>query len=306
VLRVSVINRCNLGCMYCTEHGDDAASLRTIQKSTNLPADELVSIIVELHNLLGLETVRLTGGEPLLYPDLPQIVKGIIQAGVQDISLTTNGLLLDRKATELKDAGLQSVNISLDAIDRDVFFVVNKRDSLDKVLRGIDAAITAGLNVKLNAVILKGINDNQLIPLMDFARSKNIVIRFLEVMAMGHLHKDPWKYFFGQQEMLHTIATKYDFVPITREPASTANYWVTDDNQKFGVIANESSPFCHDCNRLRLDSEGRLFGCLSSNNGIDARYLNQQQLIDALRTALAQKQSLKFIGSELSMLQIGG
>jgi GTP 3',8-cyclase len=306
VLRVSVINRCNLGCMYCTEHGDDAASLRTIQKSSNLPADELVSIILELHRLLGLETVRLTGGEPLLYPDLPQIVKGIIQAGVQDISLTTNGLLLDRKATELKDAGLQSVNISLDAIDPDVFFVVNKRDSLDKVLRGIDAAIAAGLNVKLNAVILKGINDNQVIPLLEFARSKKIVIRFLEVMAMGHLHKDPWKYFFGQQEMLQTIATKYDFVPMTREHASTANYWVTDDNQKFGVIANESSPFCHDCNRLRLDSEGRLFGCLSSNNGIDARHLNQQQLIDALKAALAQKQSLKFIGSELSMLQIGG
>ena len=306
VLRVSVINRCNLGCMYCTEHGDDAAALRTNQKSGNLPAAELSSIIVALHKLLDLETVRLTGGEPLLYPELPEIIKGIIRAGIADISLTTNGLLLDRKADELYEAGLQSVNISLDAIDRDVFFTVNKRDSLDKVLRGVDAAISAGLNVKLNAVILKGINDNQVIPLMEFARSKNIVIRFLEVMAMGHLHKDPWKYFFGQQQILHAIGGNYSFMPMTREAASTANYWITDQNQKFGIIANESSPFCHDCNRLRLDSEGRLFGCLSSNNGIDARNLNKEQLIDALKSALAQKQSLKFIGSELSMLQIGG
>ena len=160
--------------------------------------------------------------------------------------------------------------------------------------------------MKLNAVILKGINDTQVIPLMEYAYSKNIVIRFLEVMAMGHLHQDPWKYFYGQQQILQTIATKYSYRQLTREAASTSNYWITDDQQKFGIIANESSPFCHDCNRLRLDSEGRLFGCLSNNNGIDARNLDREQMIYALKSALAQKQSLKFIGSELSMLQIGG
>jgi cyclic pyranopterin phosphate synthase len=306
VLRVSVINRCNLGCMYCTEHGDDAAALRTNQKSGNLDASGLMSIIQKLHRLLGLETVRLTGGEPLLYPELPLIVRGLVDAGIPDISLTTNGILLNRKAEELKDAGLQSVNVSLDAIDRDVFFAVNKRDNLDKVLAGIDAAIEAGLSVKLNAVILKGINDNQLIPLLEYAWSKDIVIRFLEVMAMGHLHKDPWKYFFGQQEMLQTISAKYPVRSMTREAASTANYWTTTDNRKFGIIANESSPFCHDCNRLRLDSAGRLFGCLSSNNGIDVINASESEMIEALKKALAQKQSLKFVGSELSMLQIGG
>ena len=306
VLRLSVINRCNLGCMYCVEHGDDAAAFRTNQKTNNLSGAELMPVIAQLHELLDLETVRLTGGEPLLYPDLPQIVKGITKIGISDISITTNGLLLDRKASQLKEAGLQSVNVSLDAVDPDVFFMVNKRDSLSKVLNGIDAAIATGLNVKLNAVILKGINDNQVIPLMEYAHSKNIVIRFLEVMAMGHLHQDPWKYFYGQQQILQTIASKYSYRQLTREAASTSNYWITDDHQKFGIIANESSPFCHDCNRLRLDSEGRLFGCLSSNNGIDARNLDREQMIYALKSALSQKQSLKFIGSELSMLQIGG
>ncbi|HSB93319.1 MAG TPA: hypothetical protein VLC28_09390, partial [Flavitalea sp.] len=113
-------------------------------------------------------------------------------------------------------------------------------------------------------------------------------------------------YFFGQQEILHTIASKYPFRALPRQSASTANYWLTDDNQRFGIIANESSPFCHDCNRLRLDSEGRLFGCLSNNSGIDVRNLDREEMIHALESALAQKQSLKFIGSELSMLQIGG
>ena len=134
VLRVSVINRCNLGCMYCTEHGDVAAATRSEQGTANIPAKELVSIIRQLHHLLGLETVRLTGGEPLLYPDLPEIIHGISETGISDISLTTNGVLLDRKAGQLRQAGLKSANISLDAIDRDVFFTVNKRDRLEQVL----------------------------------------------------------------------------------------------------------------------------------------------------------------------------
>ena len=306
VLRVSVINRCNLGCMYCTEHGDDAASLRTNQASGNLEASRLNGIIRQLHEMLGLETVRLTGGEPLLYPDLPLIIQGIADAGINDISLTTNGVLLDRKAHQLKQAGLRSANVSLDAIDRDVFFTVNKRDRLEQVLAGIDAAIAAGIHVKLNAVILKGINDNQVIPLLEYAWSKGIVIRFLEVMAMGHLHHDPWKYFFGQQQILQTISSKYPVTAMSREKASTANYWTTADNRRFGIIANESSPFCHDCNRLRLDSSGRLFGCLSSNNGIDVSNADYTELITALTAALTQKQAVKFIGSELSMLHIGG
>ena len=116
--------------------GDDAAAFRTNQKSNNLPATELIRVINQLHELLDLETVRLTGGEPLLYPDLPLLVKGITRMGIPDISITTNGLLLDRKAKELKEAGLQSVNVSLDAVDPDVFFMVNKRDGLSKVLTG--------------------------------------------------------------------------------------------------------------------------------------------------------------------------
>jgi cyclic pyranopterin phosphate synthase len=232
---------------------------------TFLANGELLQIIARLHGLLGLQTIRLTGGEPLLYPKLHEIVQGIFDTGIEDIKLTTNGMLLDRQAKQLKDAGLRSINVSLDAVDENSFFRINRRDGLKKVLNGIDAAMDAGLEVKLNAVILKDINHDQVLPLLDYASRKGLVIRFLEVMAMGHLHKDPYRYFFGQEEILQEIRKEHTIERLDRDRSATANYWKTSSGVKFGIIANESAPFCHDCNRLRLDSEGRIFGCLSSN-----------------------------------------
>lgn len=306
VLRVSLLNRCNLGCVYCTENADDLRHANAIAGKVYLENSELLNIISGLHKILDLKTIRLTGGEPLLYPKLNEIVKGIFDLGIEDIKLTTNGMLLDRQAALLKEAGLNSINVSLDAVNENAFFRINRRDGLKKVLSGIDAAIEAGMDVKLNAVILKGINDDQVLPLLEYAAEKNVVIRFLEVMAMGHLHKDPYKYFFGQEEILNVIRTQYEVNRMDRLSSATANYWHTDAGFKFGIIANESAPFCHDCNRLRLDSEGKIFGCLSSNDGIDIKNLSEVEVVDALKVALKQKQALKFVGSELSMLHIGG
>lgn len=306
VLRVSLLNRCNLGCVYCTENADDLRHANSIAGKVYLENTELLNIISRLHKILDLQTIRLTGGEPLLYPRLNEIVKGIFDLGIEDIKLTTNGMLLDRQAAQLKEAGLNSINVSLDAVNENAFFRINRRDGLKKVLSGIDAAIDAEIDVKLNAVILKGINDDQVLPLLEYAAGKNVVIRFLEVMAMGHLHKDPYKYFFGQEEILNVVRTKYEVNRMDRVSSATANYWQTDAGFKFGIIANESAPFCHDCNRLRLDSEGKIFGCLSSNDGIDIKSLSEVEVVDALKVALKQKQSLKFVGSELSMLHIGG
>lgn len=306
VLRVSLLNRCNLGCVYCTENADDLRHNNAQVGKAFLANGELLQIIARLHGLLGLQTIRLTGGEPLLYPKLHEIVQGIFDTGIEDIKLTTNGMLLDRQAKQLKDAGLRSINVSLDAVDENSFFRINRRDGLKKVLNGIDAAMDAGLEVKLNAVILKDINHDQVLPLLDYASRKDLVIRFLEVMAMGHLHKDPYRYFFGQEEILQEIRKEHTIERLDRDRSATANYWKTSSGVKFGIIANESAPFCHDCNRLRLDSEGRIFGCLSSNEGIDIRNQDEEGLKAALNIALKQKQTVKFIGSELSMLHIGG
>ena len=304
-LRVSLLSACNLGCIYCTDSEDLAAENKK-QKNGALDSQELATIIQQLHQQLDLEVVRLTGGEPLLSPHLVPLIKEIKDLGITKIKLTTNGFLLERLAKPLKEAGMQSINVSLDAVDEDVFFLMSKRNGVKRILDGIDAALDAGMEVKLNAVLMKGINDNQIIPLLDYTFQRGIIIRFLEVMSMGHLYHNSEKFLVTKDEVLHTIANHYDFMPLIRSASSTANYWKTDQGNVFGIIANESAPFCHDCNRLRLDSHGNIFGCLSSNYPININGVNSEELNQKLALALSHKQKLKFSGSNLSMLNIGG
>src|SRR5436190_6389368 len=185
-LRVSLLSRCNLSCVYCTMGEDEMKENN--QHQHNTPAQQLLQTIQQLHTVLDLETIRLTGGEPLLYHELIPLIKGINAMGIKKIKLTTNGFLLERLAVPMKEAGLQSINVSLDAVDEDVFFLMSKRNNVKKILNGIDAALDAGMEVKLNTVLMKGINEQQIIPLLDYAFERKISIRFLEVMSMGHLH----------------------------------------------------------------------------------------------------------------------
>jgi cyclic pyranopterin phosphate synthase len=303
-LRVSLLNTCNLNCFYCTMGSEeDVVFDHRPQKS----AAFFTVIISRLHENLDLETIRLTGGEPLLYRELPQLISNLRSIGITKISMTSNGYLLARQAAALQSAGLKSINVSLDAMDEVSFYKMAKRKHLDRVLNGIDTALNAGIEVKLNAVIMKGMNEDQIIPLVDYAFSKNIPVRFLEVMSMGHLHHESEKYLFSQQQLLDTIATKYNFNRLPRTASATSNYWQTPAGNTFGIIANNSEPFCSDCSRLRLDAEGNMYGCLSTNHPIamdpnDNDYILQEKL----QLAMSQKQLHHFVGSELSMLQIGG
>ena len=304
-LRISLINSCNLGCVYCTTGSEDAA-LQPPAKSV-YPVDQLLSKVAQLHQQLNLKAIRLTGGEPLLYHDLIPIIEGIDKLGVEEISITTNGFLLSRMAAQLSDAGLKSANISLDAIDEDMFFKISKRKGVHKVLSGIEEAIQHGIKVKINSVIMNGLNDNQIFPLLDYAFERGLPIRFLEVMAMGHLHHKAQDYLYKQDDLLRLIASRYDFVKLSRNTSSTANYWRTSGGNIFGIIANESEPFCGDCDRLRLDSQGNIFGCLSSNTPISIKEVSDAEILQSkLQLAMSQKQEVKFTGSELSMLEIGG
>jgi len=286
--------------------GEDEVKENNIQQHP-VSAEVLLKQVRQLHDVLQLETIRLTGGEPLLYHELIPLIKGIREMRIEKIKLTSNGFLLERLALPLKEAGLQAVNVSLDAVEEDIFFLMSKRNDVQRILNGIDAAISAGLQVKINAVVMKGINENQIIPLLAFAFERNIRIRFLEIMAMGYLHDNADRYLFTQEEILNTIRQQFNVKKIERATASTANYWKTADGKVFGIIANESEPFCHDCNRLRLDSSGNIYGCLSSNHPIAlSQDDNEAALISKLQQAMAQKQAVKFTGSELSMLHIGG
>lgn len=302
-LRVSLLNHCNLGCVYCVA-GDDT-QIAPVHAALSVP--DLLTIIERLHGQLGLSTIRLTGGEPLLYKGLVELIAGIRSMGIQDIKLTTNGFLLERLAAPMKAAGMDSINVSLDAVDEEVFFRMSRRRGADRIIRGIDTAREAGLDVKINTVVMRGLNDSEILPLLDLAFSRNLRIRYLEVMAMGHLFETAGKYLFSQKDILSVIAGHYHFTPLGRKGSATANYWQTENGHVFGIIANESEPFCRDCDRLRLDSEGNIYGCLSSNHPIPlGKEETAREWHTKLQEALAQKQALRFTGSELSMLHIGG
>ena len=306
-LRISLLSKCNFGCSYCTQGLETSGEYKSGPELPVLNLKELIGLVYELHQLLGLRTIRLTGGEPLLYPQLPDLVGELSEMGISQIKLTTNGFLLSRLARLLKGSGLQDINVSLDALDEDVFFLMSRRQHLQKVLEGIDAALEAGIFVKLNAVIMKGINENQLLPLLEYAREKGVVVRFLELMAMGHLYQNSNRHFFSQEQMLDAISNQYPVLKLKRKPGSTANYWRTEQGQVFGIIANNSEPFCSDCDRLRLDSHGNIYGCLSSNDPISILHANDESdFREKLHQALLQKQPINFQGSKLSMMAIGG
>ena len=300
-LRLSLLDHCNFNCSYCTMGGDDIAP------KPQQEVDFFIQRVAKLHQYLKLDSIRLTGGEPLLYHQLASLIHQLKELEIPEITLTTNGFLLAKKASKLKDAGLDSLNISLDAVNELTFQKISKRKKVQEVLNGIETAIKAGLKVKLNAVIMKGINEQEILPLLQYAFNLNIPIRFLELMAMGHLHEQTTAQIFTKNEILSTIAQEYQFTRVIRKTSATANYWQTQEGHFFGIIANESAPFCHDCNRLRMDAKGNLFGCLSSHKSVYMANEDSEELLkQKLQYAMKQKQSLKFTGSSLSMLEIGG
>lgn len=307
-LRVSLTNTCNLACTYCVDPSNNKTPLPdSIFKKTVLTNEQYVKIISALHSILEFDTVRLTGGEPLLYKQLIPLVKGVKGLGIDEIKMTSNATLLANKAQDLENAGLTSINISLDAIDPDVSYTINQREKLHKILDGIDKAIEAGIKVKINCVVMKGVNDDQIIKLLKYCEERNIPIRFLELMQMGHLYHNFEQLFFSEEEILKTISKHYQLTALPRNPSATANYWITNTGYTLGIISNVSDPFCNDCNRLRLDSYGNIYGCLSDNNPITILDCidDEAEVKERLIQALAQKKT-KFSGSELSMLHIGG
>ncbi len=309
-LRVSLTNACNLGCVYCVEETAVPPTENALpQKDSRQPltVGGFLETIAALHRILGLETIRLTGGEPTLYRDLLPLMQGIRNLGIAAIKMTTNGYLLAGKIAAYAEAGLTSLNVSLDALEPEPFFQISRRRNLGKILEGIEKAVALGLEVKLNCVVVRGLNDSQILLLLDFAKDRNISIRFLELMRMGHLHGNSGNLFFPEAEIVGVVARQYDCQPLPRQPSATAKYWQLLGGYRFGVISNESDPFCNDCNRLRLDSHGNIFGCLSDNTPISiAGLLHQPQQISArLQQAMHQKKT-RFSGSALSMLDIGG
>jgi GTP 3',8-cyclase len=298
-LRVSLTNVCNMRCVYCVPE------TQFLPKKDGIDYRELASLVVKLSQSIDLKDIRITGGEPTVHPNFIDFVEILCQNGLKNIKITTNGLTLEPFITKLAALGIQEINFSLDSLLEENFKRISKQNNLHKILTNIDLCLKNKIKVKVNTVLLKGINDAEILPIIDYFMERNISVRFLELMRMGHLFsKDFDRYFVSQEQILDTISDKYPIKSLGRSLSATAQYWQLENGYKFGIIANESVPFCNDCNRLRIDSKGHLYGCLSKNDFVKIN--PETDLENALNQALKHKQAHKFTGSELSMLEIGG
>ena len=269
-LRVSVTDRCNFRCQYCMP----AEGLPWLQRDEVLSFEEierLVRIMVEM----GIEDLRLTGGEPLVRREFPKLAGMLARIdGLEDISLTTNGYLLERDAAAFVEAGIQRVNVSIDSLQRDRFFRMTRRDSLPQVLRGLEAL---GRHpqvhpIKVNAVAMRGFTEQEAIPFAEFARSTAYQVRFIEFMPLDGDHNWSPDAVLTGDELRRIIHAVHPLEELPREPSATARVFrFLDGRGEVGFINPVSEPFCDDCNRIRLTAEGKLRTCLFSVGETDLR-----------------------------------
>ena len=263
-------DRCNFRCTYCMpfDHYD------WIDKREILTYEEICRV-VRLAVPLGVRKIRLTGGEPLLRRDLPDLVRQLAGIpGIEDVALTTNGTRLGEMAASLRSAGLGRINVSVDSLDPERFRRITKRGDLDDVLKGLFAAREAGLEpVKINAVIERGVNEEDILPLVEFGRTHGFVVRFIEYMDVGTANAWRLERTVTKAEIVERIGARYPLDPAGRADgnAPAADYAFRDGKGTVGVVASVTEPFCGTCSRGRLTADGRLVTCLFSRTGHDLK-----------------------------------
>lgn len=255
-LRVSVTQRCNFRCQYCMPK----IPFNHTPKEDILSYEEMMSFIkVAIDS--GINKIRLTGGEPLIRKDLDRLVMMIksYKSSVK-VYMTSNAVLLKGQAKKLKDAGLDGINVSLDTTKPEVFFKITQKDMLPKVLEGIDEAIKVGIEVKFNAVVMQGYNERDIVDLIDYAKDKNCVIRFIEYMENSSANKE--LKVLNSDYILGEVSKKYNYKPLGFMESSPAQRYRLDDGYEFGIIEPHKDDFCKYCNRIRVTAEGDLISCL--------------------------------------------
>ncbi|WP_102271849.1 GTP 3',8-cyclase MoaA [Cytobacillus massiliigabonensis] len=282
-LRISVIDRCNFRCTYCMpaeKFGPDFAFLPKSELLTYEEIERLAKIFVSL----GVEKIRLTGGEPLLRKDLPTLVKKLSEIeGLKDIGLTTNGVLLPKFAKELKEAGLLRVNVSLDTLNSELFGKINGRGvGVDVILEGIKAAQDAGLGVKINMVVKKGLNDSEIVPMAKFCKEQGLQLRFIEYMDVGSTNGWKMDDVVTKKEIYELLKEHYLLEPV--DPAYfgevAKRYRYEGTNVDVGFIPSVSESFCSSCTRSRLSANGQIFTCLFNGEGHDIKEFMRKNVTD--------------------------
>lgn len=316
-LRISVTDRCNIRCFYCMP----AENVRFKPRSELLTFEEIERFVFAAA-ALGVRKLRITGGEPLVRHELPELIARLArEPGIDEIALTTNGLLLAEQAQALRDAGLARLNISLDTLNPETFQKIARRDGFEKVLEGIAAAQHAGFDkIKLNAVAIKGLSEPDLVPLGRFAREHGLEMRFIEFMPLdadGNWDNDQ---VLSGEEIRQTLAAEIgplEALPVTNPSQPARDFRFVDGGGVVGFINPVTQPFCSDCNRLRLTAEGQVRNCLFSTVEWDARAVlrqggGQRELVQLLRDCVAAKKaghginSDEFFRPHRAMFQIGG
>jgi GTP 3',8-cyclase len=268
-LRVSVTDRCNLRCQYCMPE----AEYVWLPRESLLTFEEIGSL-VDVFTPLGADRVRITGGEPLLRRDLPVLIASLsARPGIADLALTTNGVLLARQARALRDAGLHRITVSLDTLDPVRFRELTGSDEHRAVLAGIEAASAAGFrSVKLDTVVIRGVNDGELAAMLEFGRRAGAEVRFIEYMDVGGATRWTPGAVVSRREMLDRLAARYGaIVPVEEVSSAPADRYVLPDGTIFGIISSTTEPFCASCDRSRLTADGVWLLCLYASTGTDLR-----------------------------------
>lgn len=272
-LRISLTDRCNLRCFYCMP--EDGVKL--IDKPDIMTTKEIIEISKTFIDL-GVNTIRLTGGEPLIRKDFEDLVRELTQLGVI-LKLTTNGILLDRFFDLFQEVGLNNVNISLDSLNKARSVFINKRDYFDRIMANIEKAIDLNMNIKLNIVLIKGVNDSEIPDFIELTKNKNITVKFIEFMPFKGNHWD-WSKGISRDHILHEVESRFGtIIPLPNPKHSTSlNYKVYGHAGSFGIISTITHPFCSECNRIRLTADGKMKNCLFANAETDLLSPHRQGL----------------------------
>ena len=303
-LRVSVTDRCNFRCVYCMPKEIFGKQFEFLRREQLLTFEE-IERLVHVFASMGVDELRLTGGEPLVRRDFPRLVEMLTHVpGLRDISLTTNGYLLERDADALVAAGIQRVNVSIDSLQRDRFFHITRRDSLPQVLRGLEALARHPEvhPIKVNAVAIRGFTEQEALPFAEFARTTAFQVRFIEFMPLDGDHAWSADQVLTGDELRAQIDAVYPLEELPREPSATARVFrFADGAGEIGFINPVSEPFCSDCNRVRLTAEGKLRTCLFSVNETDLRDplragASDAELAERIRDAVWRKELKHRVG----------
>lgn len=313
-LRISVTDRCNFRCTYCMP----AEGLDWMAREDLLTYEELTRVARVCVERFGFNGIRLTGGEPTVRANLPVLIEQLSSLGV-DLSLTTNGTTLTNLAPALVSAGLERINISLDSLKRDRFEQITRRDELDKVLEGIDAAVGAGLApVKINCVVMRGVNDDEIVDFARFGRERGVTVRFIEFMPLDAQGEWTNEQVVTKAEIVAAIGDVFPLEPVAERESDPAARWrYVDGGGEFGVIPSVTEAFCESCDRVRLTADGMLRHCLFATRELDLRTLLRGGATDDdLAAAITAEVGAKWAGHQInqvhfirparSMSQIGG